>query len=291
MEMSIEECLKTLAADPSNREARRALSGVATRKVGAELVKLGLDERPNLSAIADEILDENGSRLTSEMKRQLVPIVRSVVDGVFDDDEPTGVTEVLRDWGETGKVDEAHLYESLQVALGKRLRWVLSKPQFGSLTHKVSPGDLMAELFIKLNQYGIPRLLENRKEFFWYSETVVKNLLTDMQRAARREKRPQTRNKQHLDDLLKILEDGGMSGGQVSLTPEAWLDVRDAINNLPAPLRDPMRRCYLWGWTPMEIREELEIPRSTLTRHLSQGLATLREVLIRGGYSVASEQT
>lgn len=271
--MNIELHLETLVEDPSNKEARRAVSDLATRRVGDALWNGSIEDRPDLSGIAAQILEENGVRLAPKIRAALLPLVRSIVDGVLDDDDATGVTELLH--GEDGTVDEKRLYEVLKVALGKRLRWTLNRPQFNSLKHSVSPGALMTELFLRFHQSGLPRSLQNRYDFFHYCEKVLKNLLADMNRANRRIKRG-SGDVQSLEELLGVLENKAESG---ALSAGALLDLYVAVDKLPEDLGKAIRLHYLWGMTLEEVSEELKVSRTTVVRLLSKGLTTLKGIL------------
>ena len=287
--MNIEEHLRVLADDPSNREARRFLSGIAARRVATQLYELDLDQRPDLAAIAESILAEHCTGLTPQKRASLVPVIQSVVDGVFDDDEATGVTELFKDWQAKGRVGGDTLFDVLLVPVGKRLRGILGRQQFGSLQHKVQPGQLLGELFEKLKKSGIPDTLEDRKQFYWYAEKVLKNLLIDMQRHDHRVMRDVAKQ-EPIDDLMRALDESGKVGGKLSVTPDLYLDLTDAIESLPKNLREAVRYRYIWGWQSQEIQAKLHVSRATVTRWLGQGLASLRKILAEGGYAPPPEQ-
>jgi RNA polymerase sigma factor (sigma-70 family) len=283
--MKIKDHLETLLAEPTNREARRALSAVVARKVGLELLRPGAKESPDLSTIASEILEEHGSALNQRDKSALLPTLQSIIDAVLDDDYPTVLTELFIDWQAGGREGGDILFEVLQIPIAKRLRRVLHKPQFGSLQNNTRPGELLTELFLNLKRSGIPSTLENRRDFFRYAEATLKNLLIDKQRRDRREMRDVAAERP-LEDLINVLEGSGAEGDTLSISPGRFLDLANAIDRLPERLRDPIRYRYLWEWETEDIVKIMGISRSTLTRRLSAGLTALREDLRRGGYKI-----
>jgi RNA polymerase sigma factor (sigma-70 family) len=274
---SVEAHLRTLAEEPSNPGARRAVSKVAARKVGDAFLYGSVEQSPDLAAIAAEILSDNGSHLTVQMRTLLGPIIRSIVDGVLSDDDPSGVSEILEVWSRTGQLDEQRLYEALQVAIGKRIHWVLRSPQFDAIRFKLSPGELMSELFLKFHGKHLPASVDNRYAFFRYAEGALMNYLRDVRRHYRRAKRGGG-DPEPLDELIRVLENGD-SGAVHGLSPEASLDLARAVDKLPEKLREVIRMCDLWGWGIEDAAEKLAVSRSTVMRDLTKGRLSLSRVL------------
>jgi len=274
-----EDALIALANEPENRTAYRTIARIAAERIAGQLLSGGVDERPDLAGIASDILKEHEAALPDNLRSRVAVSVIAIVERTLDDDEPSRVTTLFKDWQANGRGEGDQLYDAIQVSLAKRMRWALRK--FNSLQPKVSPGDLFSDLYLRLQKSGLPDTLENRREFYLYCDTVLENLLLDKIRADGRLKR--RADEVNLDEVISAIQNGGRdAGGKIETTPHTFIDLKRAIALLPEDLQDLVQKRYLWGISQSEYMSARGISRAKLDRDQRKALAALRSALTSG---------
>jgi len=175
---------------------------------------------------------------------------------------PDSITVLLRDWASGSDSARTELmpliYEDLKSLSHKMLR----RESSGQVTATA----LVHELYLRLVRYDAVTW-NDRRHFFSFCATLMRQILTDMARARRAEKR----------DATLVLA-GAEEIRWIGQSPSDYLDLNMAMDRLME--KDPEKaqvvelRIYL-GCTAEETAELLGIAKATVDRHMSFAKAWL----------------
>jgi RNA polymerase sigma factor (sigma-70 family) len=186
-------------------DLRSALQEMVRRRVGVLLNEEGIWAPIDPVQLEEDLVSQWGNGCDFEKREVLKSEFHEIVTEVMVNDEPKQVTRWLwmRDESDEPRLREIdeNLYKEIKLELQARINRILSQWRFTGVRHKVDQGDLISELYLKLAKGNIPRLPQNRYKFFHLVDKAIDSILRDMQKAARRLRRPQTRQREPLLDI------------------------------------------------------------------------------------------
>jgi RNA polymerase sigma factor (sigma-70 family) len=266
---------------------QKALLGAARLQIGEVLQDEGIDAGVNSERISRELALHFGSILPPVRVEAFHRQLQLLVDQVLDED-PKEVTRLLWMWsgdpGEKGQDVEQQLFAAIKMELRMRLNRILRTEQFRRMQYKVSQGDLVSELYLKLKKSGLLQPPENRRQFFGLVDLAVKSVLVDMQRASHRLRRIPSNAQEPLDDIhldqarppnqLEILLDA--EDGELQVKKRLALE--EAIELLPERQKQVFR-LRRNGVSIKEAAELLAISPATIKRDWETACEFLRQSL------------
>jgi RNA polymerase sigma factor (sigma-70 family) len=250
------------------------------------LLATELDPSSDLVFLSTEIVSALGGSLSSAKRDILEQIVRDSASMVLEDEEPGDVTELLWQWlgsgGDSGKVVEESLFRAIEVELRKRAFRVFNKPQFRSLHYKLQPAELVSELYLKLVSAKIPRLPENRRQFYGLVDKALERILLDIRKANFRLKRPQS----HLGQPLSGVEIAGRPGEDaltVLLDEEQELLMRGLLLQLPVDQAEVFKLRVLFQVSVTEVAKMTGTSEATVKRKTKLAIEGLKRLQLAEG--------
>jgi RNA polymerase sigma factor (sigma-70 family) len=138
------------------------------------------------------------------------------------------------------------------------------------LHHKIDQDDLVSDLYLKLARTNIPRLPENRRQFFGLVDKAILGILLDMQKALAR--RPRTAK----NELLDVHPDQRTAQDQLGVLLESEEAEREVamrleLERLLAKLPEVQQEVFKLRRNGVEIAEIVEITgvsRATIGRYI-----------------------
>ena len=252
-------------------EFRAQIEDLIRRRVGERLSAYG-DEPIDGVTIGRDLARDFAGDLEAEPLARFTKCVQAVTTELLEEKEPSEVTRLLWAWDPKAgdqRIEE-DLFGAMEFDLRKRAFWMLRRSSFGSVQHKIEPGELVSELYMKLKDYDFMHLPANRKQFYAMAERIIENILRDMQKAAWRGKRPRSGAKVSLSDAGE---------SPFSIDSERVIELKDALGRLPDRTAELLRLKCFCGCKVAEISEILGLSPSTVKRDLRIGLQALQKLL------------
>lgn len=261
-------------------ELEAVLNDLVRRQVGFLLRRDGPLAPLDPSSVSADLMKQWGTDLDGSRREELASIITNLATSILVDEEPQEVTRWLWIWDRdapNSKDVEEQLFSAIQDDLRRRLGRILRQQRFGNLHHRIEQDDLVSDLYIKLAKTKIPRLPENRRQFFGLVDKAILGILLDMQKAVAC--RPRTAGNELLDvhadartgqDQLKVLI------AQEEIAKR--LKIERLLEKLPAPQKEAftLRRN---GLTIDKIVETTGVSRAQINRYIRQTKAYLAEAL------------
>jgi RNA polymerase sigma factor (sigma-70 family) len=262
------------ASEAFDPELRVALSEFVRRRVGESLRLEGLDAKIEPDRVAAAVASHFASVLGPERLPFFESRLRQLANEVLVDEEPGEVTRLLWVYNKDDPESEQRLYEALQCELRVRVSKILHRSSFTGLRYKIDQGDLVQELYLKLKSSGIPRLPENRRQFFALVDRATESILLDILKGAAAQKRPDSRLKQ---PVLDHFVDRRPAQDQLKMLLEAeeMLRLRENLKMLDVQQQE-IFRLKSQGLPLTEIAEIVGVSISTVKRDLNLTIEFLR---------------
>lgn len=262
-----------------NGEVQEAIDDLIRRKVGEVLKAQGVEAELDPGVIVNDLV----TTWAVEAKKE--PVLRTVfsegVLKILSDEEPKEATRWLWAWGE-GEHRTEEVEEGLFRALDYELRRLINRrlQTFPGLRHKFDAGDLVSELYLKLTKSNIPRLPENRKQFFGLADRVVQRTLLDLLKAKAR--RPQTTHPTFFEQ-----PDDRAGQNQLQAILDAETDeerirkkqrLEELVETLPKAQQDVFRYRRS-GCTIAQVADMTGLSPATVNRYYSTAIAYLARAM------------
>lgn len=187
-------------------------------------------------------------------------------------DAPRTITRLLHKWkGPAGVTAEPTAEDDLFKAIKPELLRIAARYIYRFNLRGWVAEDVLGELYLKLAPWRPSPLPDNRHQFFALVSKIVKNLLRDAKRRARREKRPNSqlavcfedaaRALKHSDSKIKAFEFGCLLA-KISARQQRVFELR-----------------YLRGLSVAQTAEALGISPITVKREYKRACLNIRTLL------------
>jgi RNA polymerase sigma factor (sigma-70 family) len=266
---------KTSGLPDLDDDLRAAVSDIVRRQIGVIVRQDGLRVPIDSNTLTTDLTASWTEDLEADRKETLALAIASTVNAILVEREPKEFTRWLWAWDRqapNAKEVEQQLFTAIKEELDRELKLVLRRQRFSNLHHKIEPGDLTAELFIKLAKAKIPRLPQDRRQFLNLVDKAMVGVLVDMQKAKAR--RPKTAG----NVVLELHADTrtGQNHLRVLLEAEKLEKMEELLKTLPERQQEAFR-LRRSGLKTTEITTLIGVSKAQVDRYISQTITFLRD--------------
>lgn len=280
MQLSYEQMFSQWAesafGDPAPDKLLQAVRDHVRRAFASHLALGTIEQQAEPQELEKDVMGALGKGLDVEATEALLRLVRRAVQEITVDSEPQELTRLLWMWKapecsqDTTAIEE-RLFTVMQMELCKiaaRKLWGVER-----LKHRVTPGDLLDDLYIHLHKANIPHLWENRRQFYAMAAKALDNIIRDMLKERKRKKHFKTDARVTMSTLNQPAK------SDPSFDSVEFWELLDRLRDISPRQADAFHMHIIEERPIKEVAATLGIAEATVKRDVAFAKESLRQLL------------